>query len=119
MGKKKKKRLAKRKKQAKKIAVAAISQPPSLNYRRLEAEINRLSELLQTIKKKSRLVRSSLAYLEREQKKVRRQLQNARTFLLRLKNRGMKVIQNFPHTAEELYRQLKSEFNRLSRRWVS
>ena len=59
------------------------------------------------------------AYLEKEQRKVKKQLTQARSFLLRLKNKGVKPFQNFPQSAEELYQQVKSEFNRLSKRWSS
>lgn len=123
MGKKKKtsgaKKHAKKQSRVKKLVKAskAVAAKPAVNVRRLEAEINRLSELLETIKKKSVLVRRSLAYLEREQKVVMRQLRYARSFLLRLKNRGLQALQNFPQTAEDLYDQLKREFNRLSMRW--
>jgi len=123
MGKKKKKsgakKSAKKKSRVKKIAKAAksVAVKPAVNVRRLEAEINRLSELLETIKKKSVLVRRSLAYLDREQKIVMKQLRHARSFLLRLKNRGLQALHNFPQTAEDLYSQLKREFNRLSLRW--
>lgn len=117
---KKKKRSAK-KKSAVKVAKAskALPKKSAVNVRRLEAEINRLSELLDTIKKKSVLVRRSLAYLEREQKNVMKQLKHARSFLLKLKNRGMQALQNFPQSAEELYQQVKREFNRVSKRWSS
>ena len=100
-------------------AKAAIAAPRKHNvsYRLLETEINRLSDLLQTVKQKSALVRRSLAYLEKEQRKVKKQLSHARSFLLRLKNRGVKAFQNF--SAEELYQQVKDEFNRLSKRWSS
>ncbi len=123
MGKKKKKsgakKPAKKKNRVKKLLKSskAIAAKPTVNVHRLEAEINRLSELLETIKKKSVLVRRSLAYLEREQKVVMRQLRHARSFLLRLKNRGIQALQNFPQTAEDLYEQLKREFTRLSVRW--
>lgn len=121
---KKKKRSVKMKKAVKKVAKAArtassLPKKSAVNVRRLEAEINRLSELLDTIKKKSALVRRSLAYLEREQKAVMKQIKHARSFLLRLKNRGMRALQNFPQNAEELYQQVKREFNRVSRRWTS
>ncbi|MCE9624928.1 MAG: hypothetical protein K8R69_05665, partial [Deltaproteobacteria bacterium] len=68
--------------------------------------------------KKSVLVRRSLAYLEREQKKVRKQILQARAFLMRLKNRGVQAIQDIPHNAEDLYLQVKREFNRLSKKWM-
>lgn len=119
---KKKKRTVKKKKAVKKAASKAAKTLPkksAVNVRRLEAEINRMSELLDTIKKKSALVRRSLAYLEREQKAVMKQIKHARSFLLRLKNRGMRALQNFPQNAEELYRQVKREFNRVSKRWTS
>lgn len=121
---KKKKRTVKMKKAVKKAAKAArtassLPKKSAVNVRRLEAEINRLSELLDTIKKKSALVRRSLAYLEREQKAVMKQIKHARSFLLRLKNRGMRALQNFPQNAEELYQQVKREFNRVSKRWTS
>ncbi|HCU25230.1 MAG TPA: hypothetical protein DF383_09440 [Deltaproteobacteria bacterium] len=113
MAKKKSKQSAARRK-----ASAGAPKKSAISYRLLEAEINRLSDLLKVIKKKSVLVRRSLAYLDREQKRVKKQLTSARTFLLRLKNRGMQALQNFPQSAEELYGQLKAEFGRLSRRWV-
>lgn len=121
---KKKKRTVKIKKAVKKAAKAAraagsLPKKSAVNVRRLEAEINRMSELLDTIKKKSALVRRSLAYLEREQKAVMKQIKHARSFLLRLKNRGMRALQNFPQNAEELYQQVKREFNRVSKRWTS
>ncbi|MCC7344718.1 MAG: hypothetical protein IT573_07240 [Deltaproteobacteria bacterium] len=121
---KKKKRTVKIKKAVKKAAKAArtassLPKKSAVNVRRLEAEINRMSELLDTIKKKSALVRRSLAYLEREQKAVMKQIKHARGFLLRLKNRGMRALQNFPQNAEELYQQVKREFNRVSKRWTS
>jgi len=122
MGKKKKRSVKKKAVQKAAKAVRAASSLPkksAVNVRRLEAEINRLSELLETIKKKSALVRRSLAYLEREQKAVMKQLKHARSFLLRLKNRGMRALQNFPQNAEELYQQVKREFNRVSKRWTS
>ena len=120
---KKKKHSAKKKATVKKAATKAVKAAKALpkksavNVRRLEAEINRLSELLDTIKQKSALVRRSLAYLEREQKNVMKQLKHARSFLLKLKNRGMRALQNFPQSAEELYQQVKREFNRVSKRW--
>ncbi|HKY64506.1 MAG TPA: hypothetical protein VJR29_13950 [bacterium] len=98
-------------------AAAVAPRKQHVSYRLLETEINRLSDLLQTVKQKSRLVRRSLAYLEKEQRKVKKQLSQARSFLLRLKNKGVKAFQNFPQSAEELYQQVKSEFNRLSKRW--
>jgi hypothetical protein len=87
-----------------------------LNYHTIESEILRLSELLQTVRKKSKLVRKSLAYLEREQKKVARQIREARLFLTQLKNRGMRALREFPINAEEMFSQLKSEISRISRR---
>ena len=114
------------KKSAKKAAkqISRRSSPslfkkPAVNVRLIEAEINRLSDLLEIVKKKSVLVRRSLAYLEREQKNVLKQLKHARSFVLRLKNRGMQAFHNFPQNAEELYRQLKREFNRVSARWTA
>jgi hypothetical protein len=88
----------------------------SLNYHSIESEIYRLTELLQTIRKKNKLVRKSLAYLEREQKKVARQIRDARRFLTQLKNRGIKVLREFPVNAEEMFAQLKTEISRISRR---
>ena len=115
---KKKKRVVMKKSAVRKTS-RALPKKPAVNVRRLEAEINRLSELLDTIKKKSVLVRRSLAYLEREQKNVMKQIKQARSFLLRLKNRGMKALHNFPQSAEDLYLQVKKEFNRVSKRWTS
>lgn len=100
-----------------KAKVAAVPRKHNVSYRLIETEINRLSDLLQTVKQKSALVRRSLAYLEKEQRKVKKQLNHARSFLLRLKNRGVKAFQNF--SAEDLYQQVKDEFNRLSKRWSS
>jgi hypothetical protein len=48
-----------------------------------------------------------------------RQINQARRFFTRLKNRGLKAWQQFPGNAEALYRQLKAEFNRLSRKLLS
>ena len=87
-----------------------------LNYNMIESEILRLSELLQTIRKKNKLVRKSLAYLEREQKKVARQIREARLYLTQLKNRGIRVLREFPVNAEEMFAQLKSEIHRISKR---
>jgi hypothetical protein len=88
----------------------------SLNYRSIESEINKLTDLLTHLKKKSTLVRRSLAYLEREQRKVARQITEAKRFLNKLKNRGIAALRNLPENAEELYYQLKHEFNRISSR---
>lgn len=88
----------------------------SLNYHTIESEIHRLTELLQTIRKKNKLVRKSLAYLEREQKKVARQIKDAKRFLTQLKNRGIRVLREFPVNAEEMFGQLKTEISRISRR---
>jgi hypothetical protein len=90
-----------------------------VNLGALEKEIKRLSDLLIVVKRKSALVRHSLAYLEREQRRVMRQINQARRFLTRLKNRGLKAWQQFPGNAEALYRQFKAEFNRLSRKLLS
>jgi cob(I)alamin adenosyltransferase len=125
--------MAKKRKTAKKTAIsrarktvrkaktrvksAAAPHKSNVSYRLLETEINRLSDLLQTVKQKSALVRRSLAYLEKEQRKVKKQLSHARSFLMRLKNKGVKAFQNF--SAEDLYQQVKDEFNRLSKRWSS
>jgi septal ring factor EnvC (AmiA/AmiB activator) len=87
-----------------------------LSYRNLEAEINRLTDLLNLIKKKSSLVRRSLAYLEREQKKVTRQIHDAKRFINKLRARGLEAWRNFPGNAEDLYYQLKREFNKISKR---
>jgi hypothetical protein len=87
-----------------------------LNYHTIEVEIHRLTELLQTIRRKNKLVRKSLAYLEREQKKVARQIRDAKRFLTQLKNRGIRVIREFPVNAEEMFAQLKQEIARISRR---
>jgi hypothetical protein len=87
-----------------------------LNYHTIESEIHRLTELLQTIRKKNKLVRKSLAYLEREQKKVARQIRDAKRFLTQWKNRGIRVLREFPVNAEEIYGQLKVEISRISRR---
>ncbi len=92
--------------------------PLGLNLGTLEKEIRRLTDLLLVIKRKSALVRRSLAYLEREQRRVMKQISQARRFLTRLKNRGIKAWKGFPNNAEGLYRQLKAEFNRLSRKWL-
>ncbi len=119
MANKKKKKTAAKKKIRVKKSATGLAKKSAVSVRRLEAEINHLSDLLQKIKQKSVLVRRSLAYLDREQKNVMKQLRHARSFLLRLKNRGVKAIQNFPQSAEELYGQLKREFNRLSQRWTS
>jgi len=100
-----------------KTKVAGVPHKHNVSYRLLETEINRLSDLLQTVKQKSALVRRSLAYLEKEQRKVKKQLSQARSFLMRLKNKGVKAFQNF--SAEDLYQQVKDEFNRLSKRWSS
>jgi len=116
MGKKKKS--AGKKKGASKKSAHKLPKKSAVNVRRLEAEINRLSDLLEVVKKKSVLVRRSLAYLEREQKKVRKQILQARAFLMRLKNRGVKAFHEFPHNAEDLYQQVKREFNRLSKKWM-
>ena len=89
---------------------------PGLNYRTIEMEISRLTELLQTIRRKNKLVKKSLAYLEREQKKVARQIQDAKKYLTRLKNRGIRAIRGFPDNAEEIFYQLKGEITRISRR---
>ena len=87
-----------------------------LGYKAIEGEIQRLNDLLNHLKKKSSLVRRSLTYLEHEQKKVARQLQEAKRFLDKLKIRGIKILRNLPENAEELYYQLKHEFNRLSKK---
>ena len=113
-GKKKRSKAKKAGKQA-----AARIQKGALNLGALENEIKRLSNLLMSIKKKSALVRRSLAYLDREQKRVMRQISQARRFLTRLKNRGLKAWQGFPGNAETLYRQLKAEFNRISQKLLS
>lgn len=91
-------------------------QSKSVNLSALEKEVQRLSSLLLMIKKKSTLVRRSLAYLEREQKRVMKQINHAKRFLTRIKNRGIKAWQRFPNNAEGLYRQIKAEFNRISRK---
>lgn len=96
---------------------ATIAPRKNVSYRLIETEINRLNDLLQTVKQKSQLVRRSLAYLDKEQRKVKKQINQARSFLLRLKNKGVKAFQNF--SAEDLYQQVKDEFNRLSKRWSS
>lgn len=88
-----------------------------VNYRALEAEILKLSDLLQTISKKNKLVRRSLNYLEKEQKKLSKQITDAKRFLTRLKNRSLQVLREFPDNAEDLYYQLKDEFNRLSQKF--
>lgn len=87
-----------------------------LNYATIENEIYRLTELLQTIRKKNKLVKKSLAYLEREQKKVSKQIIEAKKFLTTLKNRGIRALREFPDNAEEIFYQLKREITRLSRR---
>jgi septal ring factor EnvC (AmiA/AmiB activator) len=95
---------------------AGLASFGSLNYRAIEAEVIKLTELLHAISKKSKLVRKSLAYLEKEQKKVTRQLREAKKFLNQVKNRSIQVLRGFPGNAEEIYYQLKGEFNRLSKR---
>jgi len=107
-----KKRKSSKKRAAKKSAVVV----KNVNLGALEKEIARLSNLLGTIKQKSVLVRRSLAYLEREQKRVMKQINYAKRFLMRLKNRGIKAWHKFPNNAEGIYRQIKAEFNRISRR---
>lgn len=87
-----------------------------LNYPSIESEILRLTELLQTIRKKNKLVRKSLAYLDREQKKVARQIRDAKRFLTQLKNRGIRALREFPVNAEEIFSQLKTEISRISHR---
>lgn len=87
-----------------------------LNYRAIESEIRKLTELLQTIRTKNKLVKKSLAYLEKEQRKVAKQIQEARKYLTQLKNRGLKALRGFPDNAEEIFEQLKSEVTRLSKR---
>lgn len=116
-----KKKGKKKKSKARKVAKRAVASLPknSLNLGALENEIKRLTNLLTSIKKKSALVRRSLAYLDREQKRVMRQINQARRFLLRLKNRGLKAWQGFPGNAESLYRQLKAEFNRISQKLLN
>ncbi len=89
---------------------------PGLNYRTLELEISRLTELLQTIRRKNKLVKKSLAYLEKEQRKVAKQIRDAKKYLTRLKNRGIKAIRGFPDNAEEIFYQLKGEITRISKR---
>lgn len=89
---------------------------PGLNYKTIELEIARLTELLQTIRKKNKLVKKSLAYLEREQKKVAKQIRDAKKYLTQLKNRGIKAIKGFPDNAEEIFEQLKGEVTRISKR---
>ncbi len=117
MATKKKKRSATRnKKRFVSKAVPKKTNFPTLSYQAIEREIQRLTELLNLLKRKSSLVRRSLAYLEREQKKVARQINEARRFLNNLKNRGIRVLRNLPENAEELYYQLKGEFTRLSKR---
>jgi len=111
--------MAKKRKSSKKRAAkkaAAVSK--NVNLSALEKEIARLSSLLGTIKQKSVLVRRSLAYLEREQKRVMKQINHAKRFLTKLKNRGLKAWHRFPNNAEGLYRQIKAEFNRLSRKFM-
>ena len=87
-----------------------------LNYKAIESEIRKLTELLQTIRNKNKLVKKSLAYLEKEQRKVAKQIQDARKFLTQLKVRGLKALRGFPDNAEEIFDQLKSEVTRLSKR---
>jgi len=116
--------MAKKKKKAKKKSAKrhspAIAKKSGLSsgisLSSLEREIKRLTHMLQTIRQKSHLVRRSLAYLEREQKKVMRQINQAKRFLLKLKNRCIQAWNKFPENAEDLYFQLKLEFNRLSER---
>ncbi len=88
----------------------------AINYGMLENEIHRLTDLLQTISKKSTLVKEALAYLDREQKKVARQIHEAKKFLLKLKNRGLKALREFPDSAEDILFQLRNDINRLSKR---
>jgi len=86
-----------------------------LTYKKIEAEILKLTHLLQNSKKRNQLIRKSLAYLEKEQKKLTHQIQEAKKFLTRIKNRGIQALREFPDNAEDIYYQLKSEFNRISK----
>ncbi len=113
---KKKKRSKKKSKALKKKASKKIAKKSRVSLNALEREIARLTDLVEVIKRKSSLVRRSLNYLEREQKRVIKQINQARRFLTKLKNRGLRAWQNFPENAESVYRQLKTEFNRLSKK---
>ncbi len=87
-----------------------------VSYQSFEKELNRFSELLESVGLRGRLVKKSLAYIEKEQKRLNQQLLEAKRFLPRLKNRSLKVWRDFPEHAEEVFRQLKLEFNRFSQR---
>lgn len=69
--------------------------------------------MLQALSKKSILVRKSLNYLEREQKRLNQQIQEAKKYLSQLKNWGLQALREFPDNAEDIFSQLKSEFNRI------
>jgi len=109
---------SRKKSTAKRRSIPAIKSGalPHINYRTLEKEINRLTDLLEAVGIKSKFLKKSLAYLEREQNRVNKQISEAKRFLTKLKNRSIQAWRGFPENAEEIFQQLKSEFNRLSHR---
>ncbi len=117
-------KLGKAKMSRAKVAVASSGRKPRkqvrenlpVSYQSFEKELNRFYDLLESVGLRGRIVKKSLAYLEKEQRRLNKQLLEAKRFLTRLKNRSLKAWHDFPEQAEEIFRQLKSEFNRLSKR---
>jgi chromosome segregation ATPase len=116
VAKKKGKKTKKTTTQKRKVSKQTATQRKTpMTIKLLEAEINRLQDLLEVLKRKSSLVRRSLNYIEREQKRVMKQIQQARSFINRLKKRGMKTLKSVPRNLEGLYNQFLREVDRISK----
>ncbi len=99
-------------------AAKSVRKTP-ITIKLLEAEVRRLQELLEILKKKSYFVRRSLAYIEREQRKVMKQIRQARMFLARMKKRGIRTLQLVPKNLEGLYGQFRKEIEKFSKYLIS
>ena len=96
-----------RRQEAKRSGPALLASIKSLSYPRLEQELQKLAELLKSAQSKSKFVRRSLAYLEREQRALAGQAREAKKYFTKIKNRGAQALENFPENTEEFLQQLK------------
>ncbi|MCP5467935.1 MAG: hypothetical protein H7A32_01545 [Deltaproteobacteria bacterium] len=60
------------------------------------------------------MVKKTLDYLEKEQKKLAKQVQEASQYFKRAKDHSLRIIRQFPDKSEDLLVQFKKELSKLS-----
>lgn len=73
-----------------------------------------MADLIKTAQQKSDIVKKTLSYWEKEQKKLARQVQEASKYFKQAKDHSLKLIRQFPDKSEDILAQLKRELSKLS-----